>query len=402
MDRPKDPPSSVEDIDEQVALRLESWVQRPPLTLFFDADLERFFAAERLERYIPVARFSLALAVLLYTVFVVVDALTFRQYQTPLLLGLLVGVAVPSCLIALWVSFRRSRLRWYEAVAVGSLLANGVSLALVINIGRHQGLEPPPQMLLLQLWYVFFLLGVRCVVALPVTLVIALTYSSGMVLADLDAYRIYEDSYLYLAAVFLGAIASRLLEFSERRSWLQERVLRRLSERDALTGLLNHRVFFERAEACLRHARREGRTVALAVIDVDHFKAYNDTCGHLQGDECLRRIATALRASARRGLDLAARIGGEEFAVLWYGVDEAWTRRRAESLRMDIQRLHLPHPGNDSGRVTVSIGITCRLPDQDASADNLVNAADRALYQAKSLGRNGVCASWEAETAARD
>ena len=307
----------------------------------------------------------------------------------------MLGLAVPSCVLVLAVTWLPNGLRWYQPAAVLSLLVNGIALACVINLGRHQGIEPPPQMLLMQVMYVFFLLGIRFALAVPVTLCIAAVYVGGMLLVGVDGYRIYEDSYLYLATVFLGAISSRLMEQAERRSWMQGRVLQHLSERDSLTGLYNHRVFFERCDALLRHAHRENQSVALAVIDLDHFKAYNDSLGHLQGDACLRRIAELLDRAARRGLDLAARLGGEEFAVLWLGADERWARQRGELLRAEIERLAIAHPRGENGVVTASIGVTCLQPEDGPQADRLVSQADRALYRAKQSGRKRVQAAWD-------
>src|SRR5690606_24773628 len=126
---------------------------------------------------------------------------------------------------------------------------------------------------------------------------------------------------------------------------------------------------------------------------VDHFKAYNDRYGHQAGDEVLRRIGKALAASARRPLDMAVRLGGEEFAVLLYGTDLDEARHRAEVLRQAVQSLGISHEGSSTAaEVTLSIGVSCLKPDMPWALQAIYAHADRALYEAKAFGRNQVVA----------
>jgi diguanylate cyclase (GGDEF)-like protein len=169
------------------------------------------------------------------------------------------------------------------------------------------------------------------------------------------------------------------------------RDLEQLSLTDGLTGLPNRRAFDRTFDAEWRSARRSGTGVALLMIDIDHFKSFNDRFGHPVGDLCLRRVAQAIGAECRRGRDLGARYGGEEFAVLLPGTDALGARTVAELIRSKVALLTLEQGGTVFGNVTVSIGfaayahVTPRLP-----ADALVAAADAALYAAKRDGRNRV------------
>jgi diguanylate cyclase (GGDEF)-like protein len=167
--------------------------------------------------------------------------------------------------------------------------------------------------------------------------------------------------------------------------------LRRAALTDALTGLANRRRFDEQLEREWLRAQRQGAPLSLLMIDIDHFKAYNDRLGHRAGDACLREVAQAIAAQARRPGDEAARWGGEEFALLLPATDEAGARFIADSLVAAVVELGLPHAGSSlcGGRVTVSVGgCTQRTP---GSAAALVEGADQALYLAKRRGRARAC-----------
>jgi len=169
------------------------------------------------------------------------------------------------------------------------------------------------------------------------------------------------------------------------------RQLRILARQDGLTGLANRRRFDEELGEEYRRAIRTRSTLAVMLLDVDHFKAFNDTYGHPRGDACLRALAGVLAGSARRPADLAARYGGEEFVLLLPDTDVAGAMGLAERLRAEIQALAIPHSGMESGLVTVSLGVAATIPFEHARGPAaLVEAADTALYQAKHAGRDTV------------
>lgn len=164
--------------------------------------------------------------------------------------------------------------------------------------------------------------------------------------------------------------------------------LARLSSTDALTGLYNRRHFDTALAGELNRAGRSGQPLSLLIVDVDEFKKYNDRQGHPVGDVCLQRVAGALRRNAQRGGEFAARIGGEEFAVVASNLDRAAAAALAARILADIAALAIPHPDSPCGHVTVSIGCsTCDLC-LSRDADQLIAQADAALYQAKREGRN--------------
>ena len=172
---------------------------------------------------------------------------------------------------------------------------------------------------------------------------------------------------------------------------MREQDLIERSLRDSLTGIWNRRAFDERLAEYWREAERRQRPLAVVMLDVDHFKAYNDSFGHPAGDDCLRRVARALRSGVLRGSSMLARYGGEEFVALIEDADIDAAHAVAERMRQTVLTMVLPHPASSSPSVTVSAGVASRIPSpafDDMQA--LVSAADAALYRAKLAGRNRV------------
>lgn len=157
---------------------------------------------------------------------------------------------------------------------------------------------------------------------------------------------------------------------------------------DGMTGVANRRRFDQALASEWSRAMRSGQPLALAMIDVDWFKKYNDHYGHQAGDECLRRVARVLMNNIRRGGDLVARYGGEEFAIIAPATNPDAALRMARTLCEAIQELALPHATSEFGRVSISIGVASFLPAQGETPESLVSQADEALYLAKLQGRN--------------
>jgi diguanylate cyclase (GGDEF)-like protein len=169
----------------------------------------------------------------------------------------------------------------------------------------------------------------------------------------------------------------------------QADALRALTLTDPLTGVANRRAFDERLEAEWRRCARAGLPVALVLVDVDHFKAYNDHYGHQGGDACLVQVAAALRRGAGRTHDLVTRYGGEEFAILLPQLDTLGAEGVAHRLLDELARLDLPHAASPTApHITVSMGLCSMVPREGQGHDALFAAADALLYQAKAGGRN--------------
>ena len=188
---------------------------------------------------------------------------------------------------------------------------------------------------------------------------------------------------------FVGVVTdiseSKRLEAELRRA--NER-LAQLSRTDALTELANRRRLMEALQELWQHGLREHKPLALLMVDVDHFKLYNDHHGHQAGDAALRAVADVLRGAARRATDVVARYGGEEFVLLLDDCDAEGARHRAEDVRAALQARALPHGAAPLARISVSIGGHAAVPLQGGRAEEWLSQADAALYRAKAAGRD--------------
>jgi len=194
---------------------------------------------------------------------------------------------------------------------------------------------------------------------------------------------------LALVTVWSAVMLSVIIERNRRALERHELQLERLVREDPLTGVANRRRFGEALHAECSRAVRDQAPLSLLMIDIDHFKEYNDELGHPVGDECLIQIAAAIRTQLSRPTDLVARYGGEEFAVLLPATPLDGARELAEQIRMAVQNLAVQHPRG--GVVTISLGIVTHQPVSATDCENrLVASADQALYLAKEAGRNRI------------
>jgi diguanylate cyclase (GGDEF)-like protein len=208
-----------------------------------------------------------------------------------------------------------------------------------------------------------------------------------------DDYLVKPVSPIVLAAKLramqrLLAMRKRLVDMSEELNDANQR-LQQMVELDALTGLINRGGMDRSLHSEIVAARRDQTPLTLVMCDVDYFKLYNDSLGHLQGDACLRRIAELLKQVCRRPRDLAARYGGEEFALILPNTPLSGAMTFARVFLRAIAKLALPHPCSPvADYVTVSGGITTCVPDASTTAQGMILRADEALYAAKAHGRN--------------
>jgi len=208
----------------------------------------------------------------------------------------------------------------------------------------------------------------------------------------LAGWRRRSDIALVVTTLFGGAwvVVSWALAFALRDKVVAEAELLRLAVTDPLTGLANRRALDRRIEEEWQHAVRARAPLSVLFFDIDHFTLFNDTHGHAAGDEVLTFVAERIAAGSRRATDLAARFGGEEFAVVLPGTGLDAATRIAEKIRKRIESANLTLGGTHHGCVTVSAGCASCNPPEGGSGAQLLAAADRLLYEAKDAGRNQV------------
>ncbi len=277
-------------------------------------------------------------------------------------------------------------------------LTLGVSTILIMMAYyRHPGLHLTPFSLdgvIILMQGVFFPLGLPFRMMLLISMLLM-----GFALTAMPLFlpQVYTAEFWRLLPFVLiswtvCAAAGYILDSSNRKQFLLKKKLQWAAERDSLTALFNRRMFDSIGARILAAGQREGSEVCLLTLDVDFFKAYNDRYGHPAGDSALADVGNCMESFARRDTDLAARMGGEEFALILYGSTLLQAKCRAEELRDAVaSNLALEHSASQvAGVLTVSIGVA--QATQSDTIASLYKRADNALYQAKASGRNRVVA----------
>jgi diguanylate cyclase (GGDEF)-like protein len=218
-------------------------------------------------------------------------------------------------------------------------------------------------------------------------------------IADFADFKTWQaNALLFVSTAVLLLLASYFLERGSRLSYLfalrgrlLQAQLMAIARTDPLTQLFNRRHQGEVMAAIWARAQDTPMTVAVILLDIDHFKAYNDSYGHLQGDECLKRLSAAVQRTAQANGALAFRFGGEEILILMTNAGASQARALAEAVQAAVAELDIPHPVFGEGaRVTISQGIAAGTAPY-IRADSLIGSADSALYAAKNAGRNCLC-----------
>jgi diguanylate cyclase (GGDEF)-like protein len=235
-----------------------------------------------------------------------------------------------------------------------------------------------------------FGLALMVLASITVCIVAVATTAKTLHITDLTRQR-QEAEILSLNVGLEVRVRERTHELAQvsAQLGLVNRSLEELSRQDGLTGLANRRFFDTYLADQMRIARRHERTLALVLCDVDSFKAYNDQYGHPAGDECLKRVAVALRSCCRRPGDMAARYGGEEFALILPDTELGAAVTIAEAARAAVAQLEIAHTTSITAPyVSISGGVAVLSRTREVSAQQLITNADLNLFQAKHMGRN--------------
>nr|WP_245586237.1 GGDEF domain-containing protein [Solimonas soli] len=337
----------------------------------------------------------ICVALLTFALFVSAPLWTRLIFATPvetagLMTVIELAVMAPLFGLLTFVVARYPTSEGVEWFLIGAFVVEMVTVEIVRYISRSAGFEIEPSIAVTVPVALMGLARLRvrhCVMFIAV-----------YVIAMLGLARLWPDSgahrsatawlmeVLLLGMVLLSVVLMRL---SLRRQWASTRLLEMMAYRDALTGLSNRRAFEDHYDAMLQALPRgEHGTLLFALIDLDHFKALNDHYGHDYGDGALAEVGVALAGLARRPLDMAARIGGEEFALLLYDCAADAAAARAQAIIEAISGLGIEHVASPTGTLTCSAGVVVVSAKEPEALSDAYRRADECLYQAKRRGRN--------------
>ena len=301
---------------------------------------------------------------------------------------LLLLVATPALLLPVAMTYTgwgRSRIL---AVTQAGTVVSGLAVVAVVIISKQVEAFFPYEAVLLVMFYAYFVSGLLWRQAVLCAWVMGLAYIAAAAywLPQPPALLVYDVYYVMLGNL-IGMIGKYFFEYQDRSAFLANRELRYLAQHDPLTGLLNRRAFRDRAGAAWAQAQRDGRDVAIALVDLDDFKKLNDRYGHLTGDAALRGVASILRDITKRPFDAAGRYGGDEMVAIWYDVDPAWLKGTLDAGLARINQLSLDGAPSLL-KLKSSIGAVVAWPRAGVSLADAIKAADESLYVAKEAGGN--------------
>lgn len=300
-------------------------------------------------------------------------------------------VMVPILTATLYLSRSPERYELYQfLLAVGAFFI-GLLINSVVTRATLNGMPYYFSATIAWIFIVWLILGLTMRAAALTALAISTIYTWGLLNWQVMPAETYFEVLMLVVVNAIGGFCCYQLEYTVRRSFRESRKLSQLAEQDGLTGLYNRRSFDQHLDRLWRQSRREESQLTLLLVDIDHFKAYNDAYGHQAGDDALKRVAEIISLSAQRPLDIAARYGGEEFALLLFGSQGGNAQDMPDRLRTDVEALKIPHKASPtSPYLTISIGAAIILPEAERSQAGALQMADEALYQAKEEGRNRV------------
>jgi diguanylate cyclase (GGDEF)-like protein len=358
--------------------------------LKFRGALEQEFQQAYREQISGQMRFNMILALICMGAFFGVSHLTLAGHVNSQLDWLRISILAPSILIGLLVTYFNAYQRIYSPLVQIIAPLFGVSVVIEALMAARYGVSVFAAVVLVVIC-IYLFVGMLFYAALRTALIVVAAYLVGVPLMQLPMEQALYNFMVLLVANVIGATVCYGLEKVHRTNYLEARLLTEMACRDGLTGIYNRRMLDEYLDKVWQQAGRERVSVALLLIDIDYFKAYNDYYGHQAGDECLKHVARALANCARRPLDFTSRYGGEEFAVVLYDARRDYVEELTRRIQASMASLALKHPASPvSEQLTVSIGAACVVPTPERSRFGFVQLADEALYEAKGAGRNRV------------
>jgi diguanylate cyclase (GGDEF)-like protein len=357
--------------------------------LRFDEPLETEYTQEHRAESLPQIRRNLWLAIAFVVGFSALTHLVLDAQVNRLLDLIRVATFGPVLGLGLCVVHSRLYQRLYPMTCLIGAPVFGAGVVVLAVIAAVHGVNLIATVVLVSI-YIYFMLGMPFYSALGSSLAVFASYLVAATMAGLPSASMVVDVGVLVFTNVIGAMVCYSLERAHRMNFLEARLLIETASRDGLTGIHNRRMFDEHVDRIWPQAIRDRIPLALMLIDIDHFKAYNDYYGHQAGDECLKQVSWCLSRCARRPLDVTARYGGEEFAIVLYDARRDHAEDVARRIRAEIEALAIKHPASPapSKRLTVSMGVACIQPMPGRTHFGFIQLADEALYAAKEGGRD--------------
>ncbi len=385
--------------DEVTEEELSTALQSKNRFLTFPAKLEQLY----LNLHIPraIRRFHVLLPIIMFLYAIIISGIIGSIPKQSLTLWLTIVVSITvTILFTMALSFFTSFNRWFNWYGVfGSsvVIAATIIITNLFPLGQNSTLLYAG--IIFAVLIVYTCVGMTFRWGLTANLLGGL---SAIVMMNFTNILVNWSllNRIYICSSILGLGLSYALENQERKNFLNTLLLRitiqkgedlakqleSLSRQDSLTGLANRRHLDEVLDDEWNRALRQNQPITIMMIDVDHFKSYNDKLGHLAGDSCLRQVAQLFGRMTKRSGELAARYGGEEFVLVYPAMDTNMAKQQATRLIDQVARLAIPHPNGSS--VSFSMGISIVIPTTETSVAEQLHNADTALYKAKANGRN--------------
>ena len=350
-----------------------------------DQEFRRFYV----HRMLPVARAGIALGFVLTAIVCILDIYLMPADFVEKAMPVRIFATLAPLAALLGAMFVFKEHRWLPYMIASTMFVVGASILFVGAIAMQTGAPAVSWGLMFTTFYVYLVLGLTLRQSVAVGWPIFLVYLSMSLGFNAPIQKVAYGALFLGFSNLIGTYGSYLLERNAREIFDTRRELTRLAHTDVLTGLFNRRMFDQHLRQVWKQARNDGTTVAVVVIDIDHFKLYNDCYGHQVGDDCIKAVADALASAVTRPLDMVARYGGEEYVMVVYDPTTHFLESFTRDLCQEVASLDIEHKASETARsVTVSVGAAlCESPDS-ITPEQLIRQADDALYEAKTQGRN--------------
>jgi diguanylate cyclase (GGDEF)-like protein len=358
-------------------------------SLHFSDFLEEEFREDYLRESAQKARLVVGLALIVVIVVTLLNT-SSSSGPAPMMGEFGMTLMAPMLIATLAASYFGNRFIYHALVSLSALIIGVAGSVVDVQASlAGQGYYFAGQ--IGWIFIIWSMLGLMFSAAAGLCAVVSMIYLGCAAYVGLPAEQIFFEGFMLLNVNLLGGYSCYKIEYAARRTFLESRILAQLAERDGLTGLYNRRAFDEYMERVWRQSRRESCAITIMLIDIDHFKPYNDFYGHQAGDDALKQVANVIATGVQRPLDIAARYGGEEFALVLYGPASEYVVDLPERLRRQVLDLGTVHEAATHTKfLSISVGVAVISSDTDRSLAGCIQMADEALYQAKEEGRNRV------------